>query len=172
MKKILVLFVMTLLLCFGTALAGDQDANSGMDMGGGTMDKMETVKDMDKAMDSAMDMDTGSMDPFRHNETVDGIRAEFQVMSLAGMNMTDPEGNTHHIMVKFMHEKMDHQITNVTGKIKVISPSGKEQVASLKNYSGIYAGNFTFDEKGKYGVICLFKESDTKHTVKFWYDHM
>ena len=110
-------------------------------------------------------------DTFSHHAEVEGVRAEFEVMSLAAMNMSDPQGNTHHIMVKFFHVKMDHQIANVVGKIKVISPSGQEQVASLKDYGAVFAANFTFKEKGKYGVICLFKVDGQKHLVKFWYPH-
>lgn len=108
---------------------------------------------------------------FSHHAVVEGVRAEFQVMSLAAMNMSDSEGNTHHIMVKFFHENMDRQITNVVGRIKVINPSGQEQVTSLRNYSGTFAANCTFKEKGEYGVICLFKVDGQKHLVKFWYPH-
>jgi len=110
-------------------------------------------------------------DMFSHQDVVEGVRADFQVMSLASMNMKDPEGNTHHIMVKFFNDSMNHQIKDVAGKIKVISPSGKEQEQSLKDYSGIYAANFTFAEKGKYGVICLFKVDGQKRLIKFWYPH-
>jgi len=108
---------------------------------------------------------------FSHHAEVEGVRAEFEVMSLAAMNMSDLEGNTHHIMVKFFHENMDRQIANVAGRIKVISPSGKEQVASLKDYGAIFAANFAFKEEGRYGVICLFKVDGQKHLVKFWYPH-
>jgi hypothetical protein len=99
---------------------------------------------------------------FTHQEVVEGVQAEFQVMTLASMNMKDPKGKTHHIMVKLVDVSSQKQIGNAVGKIKLISPTGKEQVESLQNYSGILAANFTFDEKGKYGVICLFM-------VKFWY---
>jgi len=108
---------------------------------------------------------------FKHQAVVDGIRAEFQVMSLASMNMKDPQGATHHIMVKLFQDAMNLQIQNAVGKIKVISPSGKEQTVSLKNYNGIFAANFTFPEKGKYGVICLLKVDKQKHMFKFWYPH-
>jgi len=112
----------------------------------------------------------GSMgNTFSHEAVVDGIRAEFQVMSLDEMKMNDPEGNTHHVMVKFFDQSTKEQITKVIGKIKVITPSGKEQVASLKDYSGSYAANFTVEEKGKHGIICLFKINDNKHLIKFWY---
>lgn len=120
--------------------------------------------------DSNMQHD-GTAAGFKHQEVVGGIRAEFQVMSLASMKMDDPGGNTHHIMVKFVNEKMNHQIDKAVGKIKVITPSKKEQTNALKNYGGILAANFTFSDKGKYGVICLFKVDGKKHTVKFWYPH-
>lgn len=110
-------------------------------------------------------------DTLTHQEVVEGVRAEFQVMSLAAMNMKDPEGKSHHIMAKFFDASTEKQINNAIGKIKVISPSGKEQVESLQNYSGILAANFDFDENGKYGVICLFKVDDKKRLVKFWYQH-
>ena len=108
---------------------------------------------------------------FTHQEIVEGVQAEFQVMTLASMNMKDPEGNTHHIMVKFAEASSQKRINSAIGKIKIISPTGKEQVKSLQNYSGILAANFTFDEKGKYGVICLFKVDGEKRLVKFWYPH-
>ena len=107
---------------------------------------------------------------FEHKETIEGIRAEFQVMSLASMNMTDPDGNTHHIMVKLIDETDNQPIDKAVGKIKVIGPDGKEQVGALKDYGGIMAANFSFPQKGKYGVICLFKEGDKKRLVKFWYE--
>jgi hypothetical protein len=108
---------------------------------------------------------------FTHQEIVEGVQAEFQVMTLASMNMNDPQGNTHHIMVKFTDVSSQKKIDNAIGRIKLISPTGKEQVESLQNYSGILAANFTFDEKGKYGVICLFKVDGKKRLVKFWYPH-
>ena len=117
-------------------------------------------------------MEHGSMEStYKHKAVAEGVRAEFQVMTLASMNMQDPEGNTHHIMVTFFDEGKNHQIKEIVGKIKVISPSGNEQIVSLKDYRGIYAANFTFAEKGKYGVICLFKVGGQKKLVKFWYPH-
>ncbi len=108
---------------------------------------------------------------FVHTEMSGDLHSEFKVMDLASMNMKDPAGNTHHVMATFMrnHEK----ITQAVGKIKLIAPSGKEQLADLKDFgSGVFAANFKIDEPGKWGIICLFKESGGKHTVKFWYSHM
>jgi hypothetical protein len=108
---------------------------------------------------------------YEHKETVEGIRAEFQVMSLASMKMTDPDGNTHHIMVKLIDEANNQPIDKAVGKIKVIGPEGKEQEGVLKDYGGIMAANFSFPKKGKYGVICLFKVDEKKRLVKFWYEN-
>ncbi len=107
---------------------------------------------------------------FKHMAMVDGIHAEFQVMDLATMNMTDPGGKTHHVMATF--SKNSEKITQAVGKIKLIAPSGEEQVETLKDYgNGVFAANFNIDEAGKWGVICLFKDSEGKHTAKFWYEH-
>lgn len=108
---------------------------------------------------------------FEHKSMADGVHTEFQIMSLASMNMKDPNGATHHIMVKIVDPGTNQQIKNAVGKVKVITPSGKEQVQTLKNYSGVLAANFSFPEKGKYGVICLFKVDDKKRVVRFWYPH-
>ncbi|MDH3850151.1 MAG: hypothetical protein OEV09_03740, partial [Deltaproteobacteria bacterium] len=67
---------------------------------------------------------------FTHQEVVEGVQAEFQVMTLASMNMKDPQGKTHHIMVKLVDVSSQKQIGNAVGKIKLISPTGKEQVES------------------------------------------
>ena len=108
---------------------------------------------------------------FTRQAVVEGVRAEFQVMSLASMNMQDPEGNTHHVMVKFFDESSQNQIKNAMGKVTLIDPSGKERVETLKNYNGIFAANLTFAEKGKYEVISLFEVDGKKRLVKFWYPH-
>jgi hypothetical protein len=108
---------------------------------------------------------------FKHEATAEGVRAEFQVMSLESMKMQDPDGATHHVMVKFFEADTGAQIRRAAGKIKIIGPSHKEAVKSLKDYSGIYAANFTVDKPGKYGVICLAKIGDKKPLYKFWYTH-
>ncbi len=120
-----------------------------------------------------MQMDhTGMGGTFKHTAMEGGIDAEFQVMSLASMNMTSDKGETHHIMVNLSEADGGAPIKNAVGKIKVVGPDGKEQVSTLKNYNGILAGNFTFKEPGKYGVICLLKNGDKKPVFKFWYNHM
>ena len=107
---------------------------------------------------------------FKHEVMVDGIHAEFQIMELASMKMSDPEGHTHHVMVSFM--KDGKQLAETAGKVKAYRPSEKNRLPTLKDFgSGVFAANFTIDEQGRWGVICLFKDMDGKHTVKFWYEH-
>ena len=106
---------------------------------------------------------------FTHQATADGVRAEFQVMSLASMNMKDPKGNTHHVMVKLFNATSNSQIKDATGQIRIIGPSGKEQKEILTNYNGILAASFTFDEKDKYRMICVFDAGGKKGEISFWY---
>jgi hypothetical protein len=108
---------------------------------------------------------------FMHEAVAEGVRAEFQVMSLESMNMKDPAGNTHHIMVKLFSDGSGGQLKDAVGKVKIISPSKKETVTELKDYSGIFAANFTVAEPGDYGVICLLKVNDKKPLYKFWYPY-
>ena len=118
------------------------------------------------AMESASPAGT-----FKHEAVDKNIRAAFQIMSLASMNMKDPNGATHHVMVKMINDSMNHPIKDAAGKIKIIGPDGKEQINKLKNYNGIFAGNFSFEKTGKYGVICLVNVDGEKHVFKFWYHH-
>lgn len=152
MKKVITLIGLVCVMLVGNSWAMDHSKMEKKDSGGmqhGDMKEMKTFKEM---------------------VMVDGIHAEFQVMELASMNMSDPQGNTHHVMASFM--KNNEKITQMVGKIKLISPSGKEQIATLKDFgSGMFAANFIIDEKGKWGVICLFKDEGGKHTAKFWYPH-
>lgn len=124
----------------------------------------------DMSAPSAMES-AGPMGTFKHEAMDKHVRAEFQIMSLASMNMKDPHGATHHVMVKMFHDSSNHPIKDAVGKVKVIDPNGNEQINSLKNYNGIFAANFTFIEKGKYGVICLVNIDGKKHLFKFWYHH-
>ena len=162
MKKIITMFTLCSFFFIGSAMAVDSKKQDNATMDHSKMESMDHNK-----MEHGSSQKGGT---FKHAVMVDGIHTEFQVMELAGMNMTDPEGKTHHVMASFM--KDGEKITKAVGKMKLISPSGKEQLADLKDFgSGVFAANFTIDEQGKWGVICLFKDMDGKHTVKFWYQH-
>jgi len=110
-------------------------------------------------------------DKFEHQMVDKQVRAEFQIMSLASMNMKDPDGATHHVMVKLYDNSGNQPIKEAVGKVKVIGPEKSEQLNTLKNYNGILAANFTFNKKVKYGVICLLNINGKKHLFKFWYPH-
>lgn len=120
------------------------------------------------------DMDHGSErtdGTFKHATMAGDIHAEFKVMSLTAMNMKDSSGNTHHVMASFTRDGA--KITKIAGKVKLISPSGEEQLAPLKDFgSGVFAANFTIDEPGKWGVVCVFKDEEGRQIVKFRYPHM
>ena len=152
MKEILALAALILLLTWSSASVADRVHQ-------GHSDNSQSV-----TVEHGLAGDT-----FTHEATAEGVRAEFQVMSLASMNMKDPKGNTHHIMVKLFNATSQTQIKNATGEIRLISPSGKERQEMLTNYNGILAASFTFDEKGKYRVICLFEVDGKKREVEFWY---
>ena len=157
---------------WGLSYASDEHGGQGkMDHGAPSGHEKIGQGSMDHGSKSGREkMDHGDMaKPFTHEAVVEGVRVEFQVMSLASMNMQDPDGNTHHVMAKFFDKTTKSQIKEAVGKVKVIRPSGDEQVATLKDYSGILAANFTVKEKGKHGIICLFKIGDKKHVTKFWY---
>ena len=127
--------------------------------------------EQDMKSDNNMDH-TGMGGTFKHTAMGGGIDAQFQVMSLASMNMTSDKGETHHIMVNLKEADGGAPIKSAVGKIKVIAPDKTEQTSPLKNYSGILAANFTFEQSGKYGVICLLKNHNKKQVFKFWYNHM
>lgn len=173
MKQLVLMFACCSLIWAGSATAMDsKSSDSGKHEGHGTMEKAK-AEPMDHSKMDHSKMDHGSSNEggtFKHAVMVDGIHAEFQVMDLASMKMTDPDGRTHHVMASF--SKDNEKIAKAVGKVKMIAPSGKEQTADLKDFgSGVFAANFTIDEKGKWGVICLFKDGEGKHTAKFWYDH-
>jgi hypothetical protein len=143
MKKLFVLLAVVSLIFVGTSMA------------------ME-------GMDHGSSADDGT---FTHTAMAGDMHTEFKVMDLASMNMKDPDGKTHHVMATFTHN--GEKIIKVVGKMKLISPSKKEQLADLKDFGGgVYAANFTIDEPGTWGIICLFKAGGEKQTVKFWYPHM
>jgi len=168
MKKIIAIVILGFFFLIGSAMAMDKMSHDHAKHEGQPTTGEPKMEAMDHSnMQHGSSMEDGM---FKYMVMVDGIHAEFQVMELASMNMTDPEGRTHHVMASFM--KDGNKIVKAVGKIKLISPSGKDQIADLKDFgSGVFAANFTIDEKGKWGVICLFKDAEGKHTAKFWYEH-
>jgi hypothetical protein len=158
MKNTIALFTTLWVLTWGlTSLTATETPHK--NHGGGTMPVSDV---MGKTIPAST---------FEHTMIEKNIRAEFQIMSLASMNMKDPTGGTHHVMVKLFHDSMNHPIKDAVGKMKIIKPDGKEQTNSLKNYNGIFAANFSVKKTGRYGVICLVKVDEEKYVFKFWYPH-
>ena len=158
MKKITVFFTMFIFIYSispNTAIAGTSHQGHGL-----------THMPAPSTMEN-----TSPTDIFKHEAVVKHVRAEFQIMSLASMNMKDPNGASHHVMLKLFDDLANHPIKDAVGKVKVIGPAGKEQISILKNYNGVFAANFSFKNTGKYGVICLVKVGGEKHLFKFWYPH-
>lgn len=158
MKKMMSLFAMFLIIC--SVSSNPANAGTAQEEHGKT--NMPAPTKMEH---------TSSTGAFKQEVVVNNIRSEFQIMSLASMNMKDPDGATHHVMVKLYDNSGKQLIKDVVGKIKVIGPDKSEQINDLKNYNGIFAANFTFNKEGKYGVICLVKIDGEKHLFKFWYPH-
>ncbi len=160
--KILANIVAGLLLLGGTALGMAEDME-----GHGHSAEEHSMQHETPA--GEMPSSHGTVPGFNHSQVVDGVRAEFTVMSLASMKIPGQGDETHHVMVKFFDEAAKTQVIGLAAKVKIVSPSGKESEAGLKDYSGIYAANFSAKEPGKYGIICLFRIADKNRVVKFWY---
>jgi hypothetical protein len=168
--KIHVLFIIAIIISLAAVPVMGMQGHEGHESGDGH--GMQSDKQMDHAAHGKSMDHSGMGGTFTHTASEGGIDAEFQVMSLASMNMTSDEGDTHHIMVNLKEADGGAPIKQAIGKIKVIAPDKTEQISPLKNYSGILAANFTFKDPGKYGVICLLKNNDKKQVFKFWYHHM
>ncbi len=108
---------------------------------------------------------------FKHIVTMDGVKAEFQIIDLENMNMKDANGTTHHVVVKFFNADTGEQIKNGTGKIIVVTPFNETSVANLRDYGGIYAANFKFIKPGKYKVSCHIKADEKNPMYNFRYNH-
>jgi hypothetical protein len=160
MKKTMLIAAAAVLLAAGAVYAMQghgSGGHGGAPAGGQSMDH------------SQMGQQPAAADGFHHMGHAEGIKAEFQVMSLTSMNMQDASGATHHVMVKLFEGDSGAPITDAVGKVKVISPSKQETVVDLTNYGGTLAANFKAEEPGQYGIICLLKAGKKKPMYKFWY---
>ena len=122
----------------------------------------------------AMKMDTKEV-------LVEGVKATFMVMDnkehvkmLADMKMNEkPEaGTTHNITVVLKDEQTQKEITDAQVKMKVIDPSGKDQIKTLKEEKEMksYDGYFNLSQKGKYQVLVSFKAGDKTRNAGMYYE--
>ena len=87
------------------------------------------------------------------------------------MNMKDPSGATHHVMVRFFNANTGTQLEKVSGDIEVVSPSNEIFVANFRNYKGVYATNISFNQLGKYKIVCYAKIDNKNPLYQFWYNY-
>ena len=80
---------------------------------------------------------------------------------------------THHLALEISEEKGGEKIEDAKVKVKVIEPNDKaqEKLVEWGKEMNHYGCDLEMKEKGKYGVIVLFKTKDEKqHLAKFWYE--
>jgi len=176
MNKIVVITTVLLVVVMGlTGLAtADSTGKNHTDMDMPSHGKADSIQKNNNKMDMQTHGDMDMSAPkgnFKHSMTEKHVQADFQIMSLADMNMKDQEGNTHHVMVQLFDAQKKDQLKKAVGKVKIIGPDKSEQTATLKSYNGIFAASFKFKQTGKYGVICLLKVNGEKHLFKFWYPY-
>jgi len=111
-----------------------------------------------------------------HEEVVDGVKATFNVTSMAehlkAIKMEVPKEmkETHHIAVEFKDAKSGKALTEGEVKVKVQGPDKAEQTKELMGMEGHFGADFDLSKKGKYGVMSKFKLKDGKErSAKFWY---
>jgi hypothetical protein len=120
----------------------------------------------------SMNMDKGMhmMGQQVHTETVDGVKAIFNVMDIAAKMKAMGMKETHHIMVMFHDAKTGKMVSGGEAKMKVVGPDKSEQVKELMGMEGGFGADFTLAKPGKYGVMTKFKVKDGKvRSAKFWY---
>ena len=135
MKKLTIL-ISALVLIF---TAGQAMAMQEHDSHGSSDEKdMQTDKETDHSSHGS-DMESSSSDgTFKHHASMDGMNADFQVMSLASMNMTSDKGETHHIMVNLAKADGGEPVKNAVGKIKVVGPDGIEMAGNYPESSSSF----------------------------------
>lgn len=112
---------------------------------------------------------------------VEGVKAVFQIMDnkehmkmLADMKMNEkPEpGTTHNITVVLKDDQSRKEITDAQVKMKVIDPSGKDQIKTLKVEKEMksYDGYFNLPAKGKYQILISFNAGGKTRNAGIYYD--
>jgi len=125
-------------------------------------------------MGESMKMDTKEV-------LVEGIKVSFQIMNnkehekmLADMKMDEkpPAGTTHNITLVLTDGQSQKEITDATVKMKVIDPSGKDQIKTLKAEKEMksYDAYFNLKQKGKYQILASFKVGDKTRNAGTYYE--
>lgn len=137
----------------------------------------EDAMKMDMKKDMKMDM------PATEKIEVDGYTVEHNLMTMTkhhnmmqNMKMDVSKMKmdvkaSHHLSLKISDTKTGKSISNAIVKVKAINPdkSSQEQMAMANEMMNDYGCDLSMKEKGKYGIIVLFKTTDgSLHTIKYW----
>jgi len=126
-------------------------------------------------------MTGGTMKMETKEVLVEGVKVTFQIMAndehrkmLKEMKMKEDveSGTTHNITLTLKDEKTQKEITDAQVTMKVIDPTGKDQVKDMK-YEGAmksFDAYFALPDKGKYQVIVLVKRGDHKMPAGIFYE--
>ncbi|RJQ85425.1 MAG: hypothetical protein C4519_03380 [Desulfobacteraceae bacterium] len=112
---------------------------------------------------------------------VEGVVVSFAVMAnqahrkmLRDMKMKDDieSGTTHNVTVTLKDQKSDQSITNANVSVRVVDPSGKDQIKSLKYEPSMksYDAYFSLSDKGRYQILVLAKYGDQKKTAGIYHE--
>jgi len=112
---------------------------------------------------------------------VEGIVVGFSVMEnanhrkmLKNMKMKDDiePGTTHNVMITLKDQKTQHPITDASLGVRVVDPSGKDQIKTMKFEPSMssYDAYFKMPDKGKYQILVLVRKEDQKMTAGIHYD--
>lgn len=112
---------------------------------------------------------------------VEGLKITFQIMAndehrkmLKEMKMKDDieAGTTHNVTVTLTDPSTQKQITDAAVSMKVVGPTGQDQLKSLK-YEGSmksYDAYFKMPDRGRYELLVLIRQGDLKRTAGVYYE--
>jgi hypothetical protein len=112
---------------------------------------------------------------------VEGTVVSFAVMEnsnhrkmLKNMKMKDDiePGTTHNIMITLKDQATQKPITDASLGLRVVDPSGKDQIKTMKFESSMnsYDAYFNMPDKGKYQLLVLVRKGDQKMTAGIYHD--
>ena len=123
----------------------------------------------------------GSMKMDTREVLVEGIKVTFQIMAnaehrkmLKDMQMKDDiePGTTHNVTVVLTDPATQKEITDAAVSMKVVGPTGQDQLKSLK-YEGSmksYDAYFKMPDRGRYELLVLIRQGDLKRTAGVYYE--
>ena len=139
-------------------------------------DEGHSMGDMGRSGSHKMDMSVVKADEYILSYSFMTSAEHHKMMQDMKMDMSkikmDPNA-THHLALEISEENGGKKIEDAKVKLKLIAPDKKEQEKWVERSKEMnhYGCDLELKEKGKYGVIVLFKTSDEKkHMAKFWYD--